>query len=278
MPPYVPLVFQKDGEQRTATNAVEATELRFDGWLLIGVSPNLPGLPFEDQIAALTARVLVLESGGSPSQPVFSISPTTGHVLAAMPNGTVVDLNGQGAYESAVERGFVGTEDAWVLSLKGSAGAPLPSGGFLSPTVTNDYLTVQIQSNWGRNADGTHFFNAAGASPTLAAILGLLDNGSLGLRQIGDPDRTGGTVTTERGTWMATTTYIRGDIVAHVPTCSRWSCTVGNLNSIPSLTNTNWVHVGLWAIQSATDPGGGIGWFSPGSGGGTSGGVDGGSP
>ncbi len=262
MPAYVPLLFQKNGQQRTATNAVEATELRFDGWLLIGVDPNPPVLPFEDQIAALTARVVVLEGGGGPSQPTFSISPTTGHVLAAFPGGTVIDLNGEGAYESAVAGGYVGTEAAWVASLKGNPGDPLPSGGFGAPTVTNDFLTSQILSSWGRNADNTHFFNAAGASSALAAILSLLNNGTMGLRQVGDADITGGTVTTDRGAWLSTANYIRGDIVSHVATCSRWSCAVGNLNSVPSLTNANWIHVGLWAIKSATDPGGGIAWIN----------------
>jgi hypothetical protein len=57
---------------------------------------------------------------------------------------------------------------------------------------------------------------------------------------------------TERNAWAATTAYSKGDIVTSQ--YARWYCKTAH-TSASTWAETNWVHLGLYAIGATSDPG-----------------------
>jgi hypothetical protein len=57
---------------------------------------------------------------------------------------------------------------------------------------------------------------------------------------------------TERNAWSASTAYLKGDIVTSQ--YARWYCKTAH-TSASTWAETNWVHLGLYAIGATSDPG-----------------------
>lgn len=57
---------------------------------------------------------------------------------------------------------------------------------------------------------------------------------------------------TERNAWAATTAYSKGDVV--ISQYARWYCKTAH-TSAATWAETNWIHLGLYAIGATSDPG-----------------------
>ncbi len=66
------------------------------------------------------------------------------------------------------------------------------------------------------------------------------------------------TVLTDRGDWVSNTMYDQGDIVTYQ--YARWYRKASGSGGV-SFTTTEWIHLGLYAVGTTSDPGNGMLWI-----------------
>lgn len=195
---------------------------------------DLGGTAEDPKVPAL-AQKADLDANGKVVQAQIPAIAMTDHLGAVNSQAAMLALVGQrGDWCIRTDRGSV-----WVITAE-------PSSQIAS-WVEWVYPTSPVQSVNGRT----------GAVTTSAGDI--TDSGAVGrsvMRAADEPAARGAigaaAKPTERGAWAATTAYTEGDVVTAA--YARWYCKTGHTSGA-AFAEVNWIHLGLYAVGAASDPG-----------------------